>query len=183
METNWTLEILKLAAQALTPIVVGFIGWKVSKRLKEMEQAQWGNRKLTEKRIEIYETISPLLNRLYCYFVFVGDWQTHSPKEIIQTKRCLDHEVHVNKFLLEPEVFSAYMSFMDALFDTYTGVGKDARLKTAIVSPHGDRRSSPSFEWKDEFRECFNSRDVAPADRIGRLYETVMMAQRVGIKA
>ena len=183
MEVNWPLEILKLAVQALTPLAVAFIGWKVSKRLKDIEQLQWGNRKLTEKRIQIYERVSPLLNRLFCYFTYVGDWQNHSPKSIIATKRELDHEMHVNKYLLTPEVFNAYTNFIGELFDTYTGVGRDARLKTFIDSRHGDRRRSPSFKWEQGYSDCFNSRNVADAHTVTSLYENVMRAQREGINA
>lgn len=183
MEPNWTLEILKLAAQALTPLVVGYLGWKVSKRLKDIEQHQWGNRKLTEKRIQIYEKISPLLNRLFCYFMYVGDWQSHSPKAIIATKRELDHEIHVNKYLLESDVFEAYQKFVGALFELYNGAGEDAKIKTAVVSSDGDRRRSPSFKWDDAFSQCFSNRHIASKADLVKLYDEVMKAQRKGIKA
>lgn len=181
MDTN-TIEVAKLAVQALTPIAVGYIGWKVSKRLKDIEQHQWGNRKLTEKRIQIYEKISPSLNRLFCYFNYVGDWQSHSPKAIIATKRELDHDMHVNKYLLEPEVFEAYQTFIDGLFEHYTGAGEDAKLKTLIVSIDGDRRKSPSFAWDSAFEHCFNQHDVAQKATVATLYDAVMKAQRSGIK-
>ena len=177
------LEIAKLIVQALTPAVVGYLGWKVSKRLKDIEQSQWGNRKLTEKRIQIYEKISPLLNRLFCYFAYVGDWQAHSPKAIVATKRELDHEMHINKYLLEPEVFDAYQKFINGLFQLYTGAGNDAKLKTHVMSVDGDRRQSPHFKWETAFKDCFSKGDVLSADEVGRLYDAVMKAQRLGIKA
>lgn len=178
-----TLEIVKLSVQALTPIVVGYIGWKVSKRLKDIEQNQWANRKITEKRIQIYEEVSPLLNRLFCYFNYVGDWQTHSPKDIVATKRKLDHKIHVNRYLLEEDVFDAYHKFIHVLFEHYTSAGEDAKLKTLIVSPDGDRSKSPSFQWADEWKNCFSSRDIAPKKVVFELYNRVMQAQRDGIKA
>lgn len=181
--TNWYLEILKLAAQALTPLVVGFLGWKVSKRLKDIEQAQWGNRKLTEKRIQIYEKVSPLLNRLFCYFTYVGDWQSHTPKAIIATKRELDHEMHINKYLLEPEVFDAYQKFIGALFELYTGAGNDAKMKTLITSGNGDRKKSPHFKWDSAFNDCFSESEASSKREVADLYDTVMKAQRLGIKA
>jgi hypothetical protein len=182
MEPNWTLEISKLAVQALTPIAVGCLGWWFSKRLKDIEQAQWGNRKLTEKRIQIYEKISPLLNRLYCYFIYVGDWKSHSPRAIIQTKRDLDHEIHVNRFLLEPEVFTAYEEFIGILFALYNGPGTDAKIKTRVLSHDGDRQQSPHYQWERAFDDCFETSDVAPKARVTDLYEKVMRAQRSGIK-
>ncbi|MCZ7864748.1 hypothetical protein O9X98_25490 [Agrobacterium salinitolerans] len=177
------LEIVKLAVQALTPAVVGYLGWKVSKRLKDIEQAQWGNRKLTEKRIQIYEKVSPLLNRLFCYFAYVGDWQSHTPKAIIATKRELDHEMHINKYLLEPEVFEAYQRFIDALFELYTGAGKDAKMKTLISSSNGDRKTSPHFKWDSAFNDCFRKGEFSSKREVAELYDAVMKAQRIGIKA
>lgn len=83
------LEIVKVGISAITPILVAGIGWLLAGRLKNIEQLQWGNRKLTEKRIQIYEKVSPLLNRLYCYFIYIGDWQAHSPKDKSQLSACL----------------------------------------------------------------------------------------------
>jgi len=180
---NATIEIAKLALQAATPIVVGYIGWKVSKRLKDIEQLQWGNRKLTEKRIQIYEKVSPLLNRLFCYFVYVGDWQKHSPADVVATKRELDHEIHVNRYLLDPEVFEAYEAFIGALFELYTGAGKDAKLKSLIVSSNGDRRKSLAFAWEDSFDQHFSDHEIASKTVVFELYDAVMRAQRSGIKA
>ncbi|WP_457586089.1 hypothetical protein [Ensifer canadensis] len=180
---NVTLEIVRLAVQALTPIIVGYIGWKVSKRLKDIEQNQWANRKITEKRIQIYEKVSPLLNRLFCYFNYVGDWQRHSPKDIISTKRELDHEIHVNRYLLDPAVFDAYHKFIHTLFEHYTGAGEDAKLRTLVVSADGDRSQSTFFQWNVEWAHCFNSHDVASKQHVFELYDAVMRAQRNGINA
>lgn len=183
MDATTILEIAKLVVQGLTPAVVGYLGWKVSKRLKDIEQAQWGNRKLTEKRIQIYEKVSPLLNRLFCYFTYVGDWQVHSPKAIVSTKRELDHEMHINKYLLEPEVFETYQQFMGALFDLYTGAGKEAKLRTLISSGNGDRRQSTYFKWDATYKDCFSEANVASRAEVAALYDAVMKAQRMGIKA
>lgn len=182
MDIGLKLEIAKLVVQALTPIAVGYLGWKFSKRLKDLEQVQWGNRKLTEKRIQIYEKTAPLINRLYCYYSYVGDWQNQSPRDIIVVKRELDHEMYVNKYLLEGDVFEAYQEFMDALFDVFTGVGRDAKLKTCVLSHHGDRRKSPHFTWEPEFADCFSANQQAPQPMLDALYDSVMVAQRRGIK-
>jgi len=183
MDLSIALEIAKIAVQALTPAVVGYLGWKVSRRLKEIEQNQWANRKITEKRIEIYERVSPLLNRLFCYFSYVGDWQRHSPKEIINTKRELDHAIHVNRYLLDDDVFNAYQRFIHEIFEHYTGAGEDAKIKSMIASVDGDRRKSTFFKWSDQWISCFNTSDVPAKNRIFELYDAVMRAQRRGINA
>lgn len=172
-------EIAKLAVSALTPLIVAGFGWRISTTLKHLEQKQWSNRKLIEKRIEIYDKISPLMNRLFCYFYWVGDWKEHSPIDIIKTKRSLDHTVHIYRHLLEPEFFEDYMRFMDALFVTYNGAGEDARLRTAIRNQDGDRTKLKS--WQEDFAACFDPSSALPLGEIDRLYETVMQIQRRGI--
>lgn len=173
------LEVAKLVVQALTPLVVGYLGWKLSKRLKDIEQAQWANRKLTEKRIQIYDEVSPLLNRLYCYYTYVGDWQKHSPAEILETKRVLDLKIYVNKYLLEPEVFKAYQEFIDLLFEHFTGMGQNAKLRTSFQ----DRTSSPTVTWQPAWASCFSSSKPASLPHVTKAYENVMLAQRKGINA
>lgn len=183
MDTNLNLEIIKLVVQGMTPAVVGYLGWKVSKRLKDIEQVQWGNRKISEKRIQIYDEVSPLLNRIYCYFMCVGDWQHHTPKQIIQNKRELDQKIHINKYLLEEDFFLAYQKFIDTVFEHYTGAGQEAKLKTRIISSNGDRRKSPFFEWNMEFTAYFSNNNFATKDDVAKAYDTVMLAQRQGINA
>ncbi|UVC10192.1 hypothetical protein IHQ71_06185 [Rhizobium sp. TH2] len=172
-------EIAKLVVQAATPIVVGILGWKLSKRLKDIEQGQWANRKITEKRIQIYDEVSPLLNKLLCYYTWVGDWQRHTPQQIIDTKRSLDQKIYVNKYLLEPDVFDRYQEFMEELFDHYSGIGEDAKLRTSYL----DRRTSTAYKWDDEWKHSFVPNDIANENTVRKLYEAVMLAQRNGINA
>lgn len=173
------MQTVQLIISALTPIIVAILGWRISRTLKEIEQRQWSSRKLIEKRIEIYDSISPMMNRLFCYFHWVGDWKEYSPSDIIRTKRSLDHTVYIYKYLLDPEFFDTYTRFMDALFTTYNGIGEDARLRTEIAGIDGDRSKLPS--WEPEFSACFDLSDITPLSEIAKRYERVMQAQRKGI--
>lgn len=85
-----SLEIVKLAAEVLTPVSVAAFGWLVSHRLKQLELVQWTNQKLIEKRLALYDTIAPLLNRLLCFYTWVGPWKDISPDDVIRAKRELD---------------------------------------------------------------------------------------------
>lgn len=173
------MQTVQLIISALTPVIVAILGWKISRTLKDIEQSQWYSRKLIEKRIEIYDKISPMLNRLFCYFHWVGDWKENSPVDIIKTKRSLDHTVYIYKYLLDPEFFTTYVHFMDALFTTYNSAGEDARLRTMIAGIDGDRSKLSS--WEPKFATCFDLTDIAPLSEISKRYERVMQAQRKGI--
>lgn len=175
------LEIAKLIVSALTPVAVVVLGVRINHRLKDLEQRQWRNRKLIEKRIEIYDEISPELNDLFCYFMWIGEWQKKSPVEIVAAKRSLDRKVHIYRFLLLPEFFRAYEQFMAVVFSTYNGAGEDARLRTDIGGPDGDRRTSPHFKWLPEWDRRFDVENIATKDQLSRAYLAVMKAQQSGI--
>ncbi len=175
------LELAKLIVSALTPLAVVVLGVRINHRLKELEQKQWRNRKLIEKRIDIYDEISPELNDLFCYFMWVGEWQNRTPVEIVSTKRRLDRKVHIYRFLLLPEFFEAYEKFMGVVFSTYNGAGEEARLRTNIAGHDGDRRASPHFTWLDEWDARFDIENAATKSQLHSVYLAVMQAQQSGI--
>ena len=46
-----SLEVAKLGVAALTPIPVAAIGYRINRRLKSLEAAQWAQQKIIERRI------------------------------------------------------------------------------------------------------------------------------------
>jgi hypothetical protein len=61
-----SLEVAKLAVAAATPIAVAVVGFWLNNRLKSVEQAQWSQQKVIERRITAYDDIAIPLNRLFC---------------------------------------------------------------------------------------------------------------------
>ncbi|WIJ24239.1 hypothetical protein [Devosia sp. RR2S18] len=176
------LEVLKLVVSALTPIAVVVLGVKLNQRLKDLEQKQWRSRKLIEKRIELYDQISPALNDIYCYFMWVGEWKKSRPIDIISKKRTLDRQIHIYRYLLPKDFYDKYQSFMEMIFSTYNGAGEDARLKTAIQGGDGNRRESPDFKWIAEWDQCFETRQIASKSQLREAYHAVMDSQQSGIE-
>lgn len=125
-----SLEIAKLIISTLTPIIVLVLGLWISRSLKRLENLQWTNQKITEKRITAFEELVPLLNDLLCYFTFVGCWKDLTPPEVVKLKRRMDRIVHVNALLFSKEFLSKYNDFINAGYGTYSGWGQDARLRT-----------------------------------------------------
>ncbi|MBO2961544.1 hypothetical protein [Burkholderia pseudomallei] len=176
-----SLEIVKLAAEVLTPVSVAGFGWLVSHRLKQLELVQWTNQKLIEKRLALYDTIAPLLNRLLCFYTWVGPWKDISPDDVIRAKRELDQTIHIYRHLFDDDVYRAYQAYLDALFDTHSGAGRDARIKSTIASPDGDRIGNGTYRWNPAWAERFTDANVASRDEVRARYQRIMDGLRISL--
>ncbi len=147
-----TLEIAKLTVSALTPLLVVAIGLWIGRRLKGLEYLQWTNQKVTEKRIAVFDELAPLLNDLYCYFTFLGCWKDLNPVEVVGRKRKMDRIVHVNAPLFSKEFVDRYNEFIGTCYETYTGWGQDAKLRTRWER----RKESTGDSWKKDWEGYFS---------------------------
>ena len=150
-----SLEIAKLIISTFTPLIVLIIGLWISRSLKRLEPLQWTNQKITEKRIEVFEELAPLLNDLLCYFNFVGCWKDLTPPEVIKLKRKMDRIVHVNAPLFSKEFLNRYYDFTNACYSTYSGWGQDAKLRTLWER----RKMAAGDSWDVKWGECFANGD------------------------
>ena len=150
-----SLEIVKLVISVLTPLSIVGLGYFVNRLVHRIQQAQWANQKVIEKRIVVFDKVAPLLNDVYCYFRFVGNWKELSPKEIIRAKRTLDKEMNIYSPLFSQELMRLYNQFIKLCFETYSGVGHDAKLRTPIASADGDRKSVFPGQWIPEWNHMF----------------------------
>jgi hypothetical protein len=168
----WTsLEIAKLVVSALTPLVVVIIGLWISRSLKRLEYLQWTNQKVTEKRIEVFEELAPLLNDILCYFTFVGCWKDLTAPEVVKQKRKMDRIFHVNEPLFSKDFGNHYRDFIGACYGTYAGWGKDAKLLTLSER----RKKAAGSAWKVEWDSCFADKDKCPdPDLVKSKYESLM---------
>ncbi|NIK89274.1 hypothetical protein FHS83_002592 [Rhizomicrobium palustre] len=156
---NWTwLELAKLLAQSFTPIALVILGLFVQRALKRFEHKQWRNQKLIERKLQVYDKLAPLFNTLLCYYTFVGTWKEHSPADIIKLKREIDGLVHLNKPLFEKEFSEAAEAFEAICFEMYTGMGKDARLRTF----RNDHNEGYRGAWEASWDECYSNDPVDP---------------------
>lgn len=113
----WTsLETAKLVVAALTPIAVAFLALWLNRHLKRFEHLQWANQKLIEKRLAIYSELAPVLNDIYCYFDYIGDWKFKTPIEALDLKRNADRRFFVNAPLFSAGFHTAYQDFINLCF-------------------------------------------------------------------
>jgi hypothetical protein len=111
-----SLEIAKLLVGALTPLLLFALGLIVSRAARRVEAAQWSNRKLIERRIDLHEKMAPKLNDLLCFLRCVGHYRDLSPPDVIQTKLEVDRVFFANEHLFSSRFGEAYRSFMDSGF-------------------------------------------------------------------
>lgn len=168
--SHWSwLEVLKLGISAFTPVVLLFLGIWAQRAVKRFEHQQWRSQKLIEKRIRVYEELAPELNCLLCYYIRVGNWRGLSPKAIINKKREIDKQIYLAKPLFSGQFFDICMKFMDLCFETYTGAGKDAKLRTTFEG----RKRVFEGTWDPEWDYCFSKSPTAEI-AIHEGYESVM---------
>ena len=173
------IEVLKLLASFSTPIVVAIVGYFLNKRLKSIDDAQWQNRKIIEKRLSIYDDLAPRINRIYCFSRFVGSWKDTSPPDVLVAKRELDRIVHIYVHLLSEDFQRKYSDFIRVIFQTYTGYGKDALIRVAISSAWGDRREHNNYVWDEKYLEMFvGVESIANDAEIDTKYLAVMHSLR-----
>ncbi len=147
-----SLEIAKLLVGALTPIIIIIIGIWIAKITKRLEQKEWASRRVIERRVDVYDEISPSLNDLLTYFTFVGQWKELTPPELIEKKRLTDRNVYVSSAFFSKKFISAYFSFMHACFETYIGWGYDARLR---CDPHRHKEAAKE-NWNNSWDVLFS---------------------------
>jgi hypothetical protein len=161
---DWnSLEVVRLVIGLLTPAAMLFIGVWLDRRIKEFEHAQWSNQKVIEKRLEVYEKITPHLNELMCYFLRIGTWKEHAPTDIIDMKRDIDKIAHIYAPLFSPQFMEKYNGFMEQCFATFRGAGKDAQLRADCEHYRetyvGDEDDDGS--WCEQWNDCFTGPDEA----------------------
>lgn len=174
-----SLEIAKLILGFLTPLLVGVGVFLITKSMHSLEKRSIVSQKVIERRLTLFDTMAPLLNDLYCYFVRVGGWKELNPPALIDKKRTLDRSFYVNKALFSPEFQEKYVAFLDDCFHVFSGHAKNARLRTHAEEYVG----LPN--WNENWRHSFvNTKShICPLDRFAADYEALMhqFAVEVGV--
>ncbi len=143
-----SLEVAKLVASALTPVLVLVLGITINNSVKTTERA-------TNLRSEIYKSIGGDLNDIYCYLGFVGGWKGMTPDDVIARKRSVDRAMYTYKPFFTKELFSTYQRFMDEAFAPYGEPGHDARIRSEIATVDGDRGKDTVVPWQKDWEDRF----------------------------
>lgn len=176
--TSWTsLEVVKLIVAALTPIAVAVLGIWLSRHLRRVEHLQWGNQKIIEKRLEIYSELAPVLNDLYCYFDYIGDWKWKDPVAALGLKRTIDRLFFVNAPLFSKELTAKYINFMGLCFipGPLEEYDSNALLKTDM-NKRKEMYKKAKLAWDPDWDRLFaqTEEDVTPRDDVVEGYRRFM---------
>jgi hypothetical protein len=146
--SEWTsLEIVKVAVAAATPIAVVLLGLYVRKVTQRLEDAQWSKRRVIERRVELYNRMGPLFNDLYCCVMKRGDFRKITPPVAVKRKRELDRQFHINRYLFSEQFATAYESFISTYFIENEHVGSVARLRVDRTTQKSERAPSWDDQW------------------------------------
>lgn len=132
------------------PIETALLGLIIAWIVVSFERKKTFNQELVKKRLDVYEKMSPNLNRIYCFFIAVGDWKKFTPIKVIEYKRELDQSFYIYKTIFSPKFALSYHSFIDRCFKTYTGNGKPAQLRI-----NGDEVHR---KWGDDWLDDWDNR-------------------------
>ncbi|MEO1524470.1 MAG: hypothetical protein AAFX06_03500 [Planctomycetota bacterium] len=185
-----SLEVVRLITGLLIPAALLFVGVWMDRRIKEIEHRQWSNQKIIEKRLEVYEKITPQLNEMMCFFVRIGSWKEHAPTCIVDMKRELDKIAYIYAPLFSPKFLETYNDFMGLCFATERGAGKDAQLRTDCEHYReayvGDE--SGNNAWQERWDDCFTGAEEASEKKevhagYNRLLKTIATEIGVGLEA
>jgi len=152
------IEWLKLIASTATPLVLFFFGILAKKYADRSAAQQSRSAVAAAWRLEVFRSLLPKLNEMYCYFTYQGDWRRLSPDEARVSKRECDRIFHSNEFLWADDTKKNYRKFADTAFVEGRGPGKDFAFR-ANAERH---RENPN--WRDEWVENF----VEPNERVRR---------------
>lgn len=162
-----SLEVVKLVVSASTTIIFAIILFHIERSVRRLESNLWVNRKIIERKLQVYDETMPLLNDLLCFYTRVGSWQNLSPLQIRQTKRLLDKKIHIARPLFSERFFAQYTHFMELCYLTYQGHGEHAKLRVNF------EKYRDADSWKPEFSELFvtDSQFWTPSKVIRTAYE------------
>jgi hypothetical protein len=156
-----SLEIAKLVVAVATPLIVAVIGIAIGRSVHRLEDAQWANRKLVERRLEIYGEMAPLLNDLYCFFRCVGRFREITPPDALALKRDLDKLFYVNRYLFASDFAWRYERLMAICFQMFSGTGEFAKIRSSIVLQREKRRHA---RWEKDWEQLFDPEVQATPD-------------------
>ncbi len=165
-----SLEIIKLIIAILTPIIIAIIAYRFNRILKKMEKQQWTNQKIIEKRIQIFDLVVPELNDLFCFYCYIGNWKELTPLDIINKKRQLDKNIYIYSSLFSEGLTNKYNELIGLCFETFTGWGKDAKIKSLY-----ENRKKFGKKWENGWEKHFNTKNVTNIELIKDKYYDLMI--------
>jgi hypothetical protein len=174
-----SLEISKLVVSILTPLLLAYVGYLISSVQSEVARSREDRTQLDRKvaeadlaekqrirefRLELYKDTGPLLNDIFAYHFYVGNWREFTPTIIIGKKRTLDTRMYSHESLFTRTFFDKYRIFMSETFREAGEWHSDSKLRTlSKCRQKGSNEDDAS--WRARFTNEDNRRGVCLAYR------------------
>lgn len=146
--SEYEMKWIEIAADVLTPMSVLLLGLLVHRVTSRLEARHSLTQQLIARRLEVFASVSPLLNRAYCYAVRVGVWRDVEPSALLRLKRDADEIMFSNFPIFGNDVFLRYRELMDSLFVTFQGPTTQARLRL-------DSKNYRLGNWQEHWADLF----------------------------
>ncbi|SIT58788.1 conserved hypothetical protein [Mesorhizobium prunaredense] len=123
--------------------------------------------KVQDKKIELWDRIGPQLNRILSYITYVGRWNQISAAQVVDAKRASDEIFYVYKPFFSDKFQKDYNRFMDSAFQTFNGMGEDAKIRTSPTSRKDDVKAfADSYDLQVTF-DAYNALLAGAVDEFG----------------
>lgn len=165
---NQIVEGAVVAVDFITPLLVVILGWYVRQLERKLKLVEHAEQKVMDWRLSVYQDVTPLLNDIYCFVTYRGNWKKLTPVQILEAKRAADKRLSIYSPYLSESFQVIYQGYIEACFKTYAGKGMDAQVRCGSEShkEYGD------YEWKVEWNELFvgDSCDKVAKGEVERRY-------------
>lgn len=109
------------------------------------------NQELVKKRLQIYDTLAPMLNDLLCHITCRGNWKEITPQLAISHKRMLDRNMYLYGPFFSQKTFFQYNTYIHCCFSTFRGPGKPAQLRASKLYLKSNWGKSWNIEWEEYY--------------------------------
>lgn len=169
-EQVWdNLKIPVTIIAVLAPVMIVFLVVRYKRIIKRLKEKHETNKKIVEKRIEVYDRIGPKLNDILCFYCYTGDWKKLAPPDILELKRELDKEINISTPLFSDDLHAKYDSFIRLCFVAHSGWEHDEKIKSRF-----ELRQENCPEWKDEWITFFDTNNVVEATTLKERYDELL---------
>jgi hypothetical protein len=144
---KYRLEVVKTVFGGLIAVLAVFLTATFQSCQKRQDADLEHKKTVVAERMKVYDDIAPKLNDIYCYYEFVGGWKSLKPEDIIARKRDLDKDIYSYSIVFDSDFLNAYDKFMVQTFSTFSGLNKDAKLRTTSTRPD---RGPTTVEFTEE---------------------------------
>jgi hypothetical protein len=140
-----------------------------SRVIKRMKKKHWSNQKIVEKRMEVFDRMAPMLNDIYCFYCYVGNWKEIAPPELLSYKRDLDKEMNIYASLFSEDLSTKFRNFMLLCFVSSSGWEHDEKIKSLV-----ELRREHCEGWDEDWIKYFDTNNVVEAVQIKERYDKLI---------